>query len=207
MGSHEPPQHRRSDRLPEWDCSRPWWYYVTICAWSRACLFSSIEAGRVCLSRPGEVVREEWLSTPRIRPGVELDEWVLMPNHFHAQIALHLRSVPSWPDSSPLPSCASTPSAGHPAAGSGSPDSMTTLSGHISGITLCSAALMKRTRRSVNRAGALTPPLTIAFGFSTLCSVTKQCLYGNSRTKRARPPGDAASDHGCCEGAVSLPGI
>ena len=33
--------------------------------------------------RQGEIVAEEWLNTAVIRPYVTLDEFTVMPNHFH----------------------------------------------------------------------------------------------------------------------------
>lgn len=35
------------------------------------------------LNDAGRIVAEEWLKTPVIRAEIELDEWVVMPNHFH----------------------------------------------------------------------------------------------------------------------------
>jgi putative transposase len=40
------------------------------------------------LSQLGEIVRDEWLKTAEMRPEVELGEFVVMPNHFHAIIGL-----------------------------------------------------------------------------------------------------------------------
>lgn len=35
------------------------------------------------LNDAGLIVAGEWLKTPVIRTEIELDEWVVMPNHFH----------------------------------------------------------------------------------------------------------------------------
>jgi REP element-mobilizing transposase RayT len=35
------------------------------------------------LNSIGEIVREEWMKTPSIRPEIELDDFVVMPNHVH----------------------------------------------------------------------------------------------------------------------------
>jgi len=40
------------------------------------------------LSQLGEIVRDEWLKTAEMRPEVELGEFVVLPNHFHAIIGL-----------------------------------------------------------------------------------------------------------------------
>ena len=40
------------------------------------------------LSDIGKIVANEWQKTPQIRPTVKLDEWVVMPNHFHRIIII-----------------------------------------------------------------------------------------------------------------------
>lgn len=42
------------------------------------------------LSEIGEIVKEEWLKTPELRRDMNLflDEWVIMPNHFHGIIVI-----------------------------------------------------------------------------------------------------------------------
>lgn len=40
------------------------------------------------LNALGEMVQEEWLYLPKLRSNVELDQFVVMPNHFHAIVCL-----------------------------------------------------------------------------------------------------------------------
>ncbi len=40
------------------------------------------------LSTIGEIAAEEWQKTAQIRPNVELDEWIVMPNHIHGIIII-----------------------------------------------------------------------------------------------------------------------
>ena len=75
--------HRRSTRLKSWDYSWPWWYYVTICAHERECIFGEIVNDEMRLNSVGRIVEEEWLRTPEVRKEVELDMYVVMPNHLH----------------------------------------------------------------------------------------------------------------------------
>jgi REP element-mobilizing transposase RayT len=49
-------------------------------------LFGEIVDSQMCLSKIGCVVAEEWLQSSVIRPEIELDEWVVMPNHMHGII-------------------------------------------------------------------------------------------------------------------------
>jgi REP element-mobilizing transposase RayT len=74
----------RSIRYPGHDYSSPGAYFITLCAEGFKQIFGRIESGRVVHSLSGEIVREEWLRTPEIRAEIELDDFVVMPNHFHA---------------------------------------------------------------------------------------------------------------------------
>jgi putative transposase len=72
-----------SARLPNWDYGRGGVYCVTICTSYRICWFGEIAEGRMDLSEAGGIVGEEWEEMARRRPYVQLDSWVVMPNHFH----------------------------------------------------------------------------------------------------------------------------
>lgn len=43
----------------------------------------------MCLNAIGEIVQAEWLRTGEIRKEVELDAFVVMPNHIHGILFLH----------------------------------------------------------------------------------------------------------------------
>ena len=93
-------QHRRTNRLPVWDYRWPGAYFVTICTHERAPLF---DEGPL-----REIAASVWYGMPeRYRAGLlALDEWVVMPDHFHGIIVLdgawpQIRSVePLNPDKS-----------------------------------------------------------------------------------------------------------
>jgi putative transposase len=72
-----------SSRLKDWDYSTPWWYYVTICTKDMKCWFGIIKNGKMKLNDLGKVIEEEWSKTKEIRSNVDLDNFVIMPNHFH----------------------------------------------------------------------------------------------------------------------------
>ncbi|MDD5341507.1 MAG: transposase [Patescibacteria group bacterium] len=40
------------------------------------------------MSKIGQIVLDEWLKTQKLRPYIELDEFVIMPNHFHGIIVI-----------------------------------------------------------------------------------------------------------------------
>jgi putative transposase len=86
--THSPPRHRQSIRLQGYDYSQAGAYFLTICTHGRQCILGSINDDTVNLSRFGGIVEAEWLRTPRLRPNVELDEYVVMPNHLHAVLVI-----------------------------------------------------------------------------------------------------------------------
>lgn len=75
-------------RLPDCDYCENGAYFITICTKNRQHFFGKIEDQKINLSVIGKIVEEEWLKTPKIRPYVILNEWVIMPNHFHGIIII-----------------------------------------------------------------------------------------------------------------------
>ncbi len=75
-----------SARLPGWDYSAASAYFITICTKGREHFFGKVDGGEMILNDIGIIAQDEWLKTPGIRPdmNLELDEFVVMPNHFHA---------------------------------------------------------------------------------------------------------------------------
>jgi len=102
--------HRRSIRLKGYDYSQAGLYFITICCHNRKHIFGQIafpqaSVGANCirpislsqedhippemiLNQFGQIAYNEWIKTPEIRPNVELGEFIIMPNHFHAIIRL-----------------------------------------------------------------------------------------------------------------------
>jgi putative transposase len=80
--------HRRSIRLKGYDYSRPGAYFITLCTQDRFCLFGEVVDGEMRLNDPGRLVRTEWEMLPRRFPNVELDAFVVMPNHLHGIIVI-----------------------------------------------------------------------------------------------------------------------
>lgn len=80
--------HRRSIRLREYDYTASGAYFVTLCALQRECLFGEIVDGEMRLNDMGDIVANtwEWLGTQY--PYVDLEEWVVMPNHLHGIIVI-----------------------------------------------------------------------------------------------------------------------
>ena len=75
-----------STRWQDWNYRDAAAYFITICTRNREHYFGEIRDGKMYLSTIGKIVESEWLKTPEIRAdmNLELDEFVVMPNHFHA---------------------------------------------------------------------------------------------------------------------------
>lgn len=88
--SYNPNIHnRRSIRLKGYDYSQAGLYFITICCYNRECLFGDVVNGEMVLNEYGTIACNEWLNTPNIRKNVELDVFVIMPNHMHGIIILN----------------------------------------------------------------------------------------------------------------------
>jgi REP element-mobilizing transposase RayT len=74
--------HRHSLRIQGYDYAQAGVYFVTFCVQERQCLFGEIVGDQMLLNQYGRIVRDEWLRSSEIRPGLQLDEFVVMPNHF-----------------------------------------------------------------------------------------------------------------------------
>jgi putative transposase len=79
---------RRSPRLKEHDYAQPGAYFVTIVAQNRACLFGDVIEGTIQLSPAGEVIKHWWRELKNRFAAVEMDEFVMMPNHLHGIIVI-----------------------------------------------------------------------------------------------------------------------
>ena len=75
--------HRRSIRLRNYDYSNEGAYFVTICTWKRECLFGDIREGSMRLNDLGTVIFSSWNNLTNHYRYIELDEFVVMPNHVH----------------------------------------------------------------------------------------------------------------------------
>jgi REP element-mobilizing transposase RayT len=80
--------HRRSIRLKGYDYTQPGAYFVTICTRNRECLFGGIVDGKMRLNPLGDIVAACWHDLPNHYPHVQLDAFVIMPNHVHGIIVL-----------------------------------------------------------------------------------------------------------------------
>ena len=83
-----PLPQRHSLRLREYDYSREGACFITVCTQGRACLFGEIADGDMQLTDAGVMIRRVWDEIPDHYAGVDIDAFVVMPNHIHGIIIL-----------------------------------------------------------------------------------------------------------------------
>ncbi len=78
--------HRRSIRIKKYDYSQAGLYFITICTHNKLCLFGQIDNMEMCLNDAGLMINHHWpILTDRFN-GIKLNEFIVMPNHFHGII-------------------------------------------------------------------------------------------------------------------------
>src|SRR3954465_5707993 len=75
--------HRRALRLQRHNYTDVGAYFITICTEGRACAFGEIGDRQMKLSDVGTIVDGFWCTVQQKYPQIELDEFVVMPNHIH----------------------------------------------------------------------------------------------------------------------------
>lgn len=82
--------HRRNSlRLHGYDYASVGAYFVTVCTADRLPLFGVIQDDEVVLSEFGNSLSDIWQQIAEQQPGIELDEFIVMPDHFHAIVWLN----------------------------------------------------------------------------------------------------------------------
>lgn len=87
----EPRPVRKRMRLRGYDYSQPGWYFVTVCTQGRQTLFWDMDRAGLepaPTNALGQAVSETWLELPAHIPGLAVDKFVVMSNHFHGIVRL-----------------------------------------------------------------------------------------------------------------------
>lgn len=119
MRQYDPNKHhRRSIRLKEYDYSQSGYYFVTICCQNHECFFAPVGAplvvahpqpnilsnsndpnptpkSQIALNDAGKMIETEWEALPGRFPNIELHEFIVMPNHFHAILEIRPENTES----------------------------------------------------------------------------------------------------------------
>ena len=88
MKYNQEKHHRRSTRLKGFDYSQPGIYFLTICTYGHVCIFGKINGNKMVLNEFGKIVETEWKKTQRIRDNIQLDAYIIMPDHVHGIIRI-----------------------------------------------------------------------------------------------------------------------
>ena len=80
--------HRRSIRLKGYDYTQIGLYYITLCCQNRECIFGEIFNGEMVLNEYGKIVDKCWRDLPIHYQNIQLDYFVIMPNHFHGIVII-----------------------------------------------------------------------------------------------------------------------
>ncbi len=78
-----------STRLKNWDYSTPWWYFVTINTNNHVEFFGNVVNEKMNLNELGVVADKYWREIPNHFKNVELDYYVIMPNHIHGIVIIN----------------------------------------------------------------------------------------------------------------------
>lgn len=79
---------RKLNRLPNYDYSQVGWYFITICTKYMTECFGEIRNDEMVLNECGRIVTQQWLWLEKQYKHVQLDTFIVMPNHFHGVLAI-----------------------------------------------------------------------------------------------------------------------
>ena len=77
-----------SARYTEWDYANDGYYFVTICTKDRTPFFGHIRNNIMYKSWHGMIAEQCWNDIPNHIDGVELDAFVVMPDHIHGIVVI-----------------------------------------------------------------------------------------------------------------------
>ncbi len=79
---------RRTIRLKEYNYAQTGGYFITICVQERKCIFGDIKNGQMNLNDTGGMIVNNWRNLPLCFSSIELDKFIIMPNHLHGIIQI-----------------------------------------------------------------------------------------------------------------------
>lgn len=85
--------NRQSIRLKGYDYRTSGAYFITLNTENRAPLFGEIKDGEMEMNEAGETIFEFWNQIPVQFPFVDLDAFVVMPDHFHGILIINESTV------------------------------------------------------------------------------------------------------------------
>ena len=74
---------RKDLRLKDYDYSKAGYYFVTICTEGKECVLGTVVDGFMKLNNAGEMIKKWIVKLNDKYENIELDEFIIMPNHIH----------------------------------------------------------------------------------------------------------------------------
>jgi REP element-mobilizing transposase RayT len=74
---------RKPTRLKEYDYSTNGYYFITLCVDNHKIVLGNVDNEKVSLNNYGKDVEKTLLSLPERYKSIEIDYYVIMPNHIH----------------------------------------------------------------------------------------------------------------------------
>ena len=81
--------NRRSIRSKGYDYIQSGYCFITICTDQKSCLFGAIANNKLNLNEFGQIAFTCWQAIPKHFSKIELDEFVIMPNHIHGILTIN----------------------------------------------------------------------------------------------------------------------
>lgn len=81
-------QNRKRNRLINFDYRQHETYFVTICVDKRKPFFGEIQKDEMILNEYGRIILNQWLWLEKQYEYVIMDEFVVMPDHFHGILGI-----------------------------------------------------------------------------------------------------------------------
>lgn len=86
--------------MPGWDYGSHGLYFITICVKDRIRYFGDINetqgVASLQASQLGSVAYDNWLQIPQFHPYIELDEFIIMPDHIHGILFINKPDKNTW---------------------------------------------------------------------------------------------------------------
>ena len=103
---------RRSIRLPRYSYSQSGHYFFTLCVVGHKSILGQVVDFEMQCNRAGDAVRSVWLELPVRFPAIQLDAFVVMPNHVHGILFFRPLAAAGAASSAPTKTVADAPSLG-----------------------------------------------------------------------------------------------
>ncbi len=89
-------RNRKPNRLKNYNYSKPGYYFVTICTKNKIQYFGKIKNNKMILSEIGKIAHDCWFEIPKHFNNIELDEFIVMPNHIHGIVIINENNAGSF---------------------------------------------------------------------------------------------------------------